>query len=360
MTESGPPWSSEHPSWRLSRYLGIPPDVPVALLDCPVECWDPWLELEAHLLIGPGAGPLEQVVATLQESGLSPNQRLKAVDHWGTPLRLDRDAEPPWLLGVGPEMPWCGWAEKLPLHGRHLVVTRASHQAPALVRPLQQLGARVTHAPVLTFREPSNLEPINEALARSASYDWVVFTSPNGVDYFVRHLDRLELDLRSLGQARIASIGPGTAKRLSHYHLRADLIPKRYVAEGLLETFPEVDGQRFLLPRAQVARQVLPDELRQRGAEVDVVATYVTEPPETPATLPQEADLVLFTSSSSATNFSRLYGQGRLPCAAIGPVTGNTARELGFEVVVEACVHTIDGLVEAVTNHFQELFSLAP
>jgi len=181
-----------------------------------------------------------------------------------------------------------------------------------------------------------------------------VLTSPNGAERFVACLR----DARDLGSARVAAIGPGTSAALARHHLVADLVPERYVAEGLLDALAATsDGpRRALVPRAAVARDVLPDGLRALGWEVDVVEAYRTRP-VAPSADQREAvaaaDAITFTSSSTVTNFVEAFGVGALPplVACIGPVTSATARELGIDPTVEASEHTIDGLVAALVAH---------
>ncbi|MCA9795678.1 MAG: uroporphyrinogen-III synthase, partial [Candidatus Eremiobacteraeota bacterium] len=286
---------SHEPLLAQARFLGLDPTAVVALIHQPVESWDPWLELPAHLLIGPGCGSLAEVVSDLEQAGIGPAHELTACDPRGR-LFDPRQEEPAgWLLLVGPRPPEAGWAERLPLFGKHLVVTRAPEQAGHLVEALEHQGAIVHRFPVLRFVDPPDLEAVYATLKQS--FDWVVLTSPNGVDFLIRHLEAAGLDLRSLGSARLAAIGTGTAARLARYHLRADLIPERFVAEGLVEALSqqELAGKRFLLPRAAVARDTLPRELRALGAEVEVLPTYVTLPPDPAPELPPETDLVLFT-----------------------------------------------------------------
>lgn len=343
---------TNEPLLAQARFLGLDPTARVALLNSPVDVWDCWLDLPAHLLIGPGCGPLSEVVAGLEQASLGPHHQLTACDARGRLFDPTQETPPDWLLLVGPRPAEAGWAERLPLFGKHLVVTRAPEQSGRLVEALEQQGAIVHRFPVLRFVDPPDLEKVYATLRRR--FDWVVLTSPNGVDFLVRHLDSARLDLRTLGGARLAAIGTGTAARLERYHLRADLIPERFVAEGLVEALSQHDlkGQRILLPRAAVARDTLPRELTARGAEVEVLPTYVTLAPDPAPQLPPRVDLVLFTSSSTVSNFHTLSGQSQLDCAAIGPITAATARELGYRVVVEADPHTIDGLVAAVSNFF--------
>jgi len=251
------------------------------------------------------------------------------------------------------------WYEKLPLFGRRIVVTRAKDQAPELTAKLHALGADVAELPVIAIVPPADPEPLDAALARLADYDWLIFTSVNGVRYFLDRLDASPYDLRSL-RAKLCAIGPATRKALEALHLKVDLMPNEYVAESLVEAFApyELKGHRILLPRAAVARDVVPVELTARGAQVDVVEAYRTVVPNDSAALVEEVfaqrvDWITFTSSSTVKNFLALAGPERLrqtKIASIGPVTSATARMRGLEVSVEAREHTMDGLIDSIVT----------
>jgi uroporphyrinogen-III synthase len=193
---------------------------------------------------------------------------------------------------------------------------------------------------------------LRAAAARLHEYAWVVLTSANGADRLCRELR----DARAFGAARVAAIGPGTAAVLRKWGIAADLVPERFVAEALLEALPSGNGS-VLLARAAVARDVLPDGLRDKGWTVDVVEAYRTE--RAPVTnelrdLARTADAVTFTSSSTVTNYLDAVGHDAVPpvVACIGPITAATARESGLHVDVEAAEHTVDGLVDALVAHF--------
>ncbi len=249
------------------------------------------------------------------------------------------------------------WFERLPLFGRRVVVTRARAQASTLAGRLRSLGADVAEFPAIEIRPPADHGPLDGAIGRLASYDWVVFTSANGVRWFVDRLDASEFDLRSL-RARICAIGPATRQAVEKLHLKVDLMPEEYVAEGVVKAFAALDleGKRVLLPRAAVARELLPEELRRRGAIVDVVASYQSVMPADASRRAAEIfgrkpDWVLFTSSSTVKNCVAAAGREALAgvrVASIGPVTSETARSLGLEVSAEARPYTIDGLVSAL------------
>jgi uroporphyrinogen III methyltransferase/synthase len=254
------------------------------------------------------------------------------------------------------------WYEGLPLFGRRIVVTRAKGQADALTARLRALGADAIEMPTIEIRAAADYAPLDRAIENLGSYDWLIFTSANGVRFFLERLDRSARDLRDL-RAKICAIGPATRAVVEALHLRVDLIGKEYVAEGLLAAFAAHDlaGKRVLLPRAAVARDLVPVELAKRGAHVDVVEAYRTILPEdAPAQAralfggSRKPHWITFTSSSTVQNFVAAGGVGALAgvrVASIGPITSRTARDLGVEVTVEAAEFTIDGLISAILNH---------
>jgi uroporphyrinogen III methyltransferase/synthase len=248
------------------------------------------------------------------------------------------------------------WFEQRPLFGRTVVVTRAREQASELRARLEALGASVLELPSIA------IEPLAFTLPTLSGYGWVVFTSANGVAaFFGQGLEPAGLDARALGGVRVAAIGPGTADALVVRGIRADLVPERFVAESLVEAFPDPSAaaERVLLARAEQARDVLPDGLGARGYVVEVLPVYRTVPAEPdPAAIERvrngEIDAITFTSSSTVTNFCGLIGSLPDPqplVVSIGPVTSATAVELGLRVDVEAPTRTIDGLVAALVDH---------
>jgi uroporphyrinogen III methyltransferase / synthase len=255
---------------------------------------------------------------------------------------------PPAITVVGPVAELhdtLAWLERRPLHGEVVAVTRARAQASELAGRLRALGAEVVETPAL------RIEPLAVELPEPP--DLLCFTSPNGVRLY---FEALTGDARSLSGTRIAAIGPGTATALREHGIEADVLPERFVAEGLLEALDgePLDGRRVLVARAAEARDTLPDGLRERGAQVEVLALYrtVAEPlSEAQAEALARATYVTFTSSSTVRF---LLANGVAPpdgaqLASIGPVTSATLREHGLEPAVEAERHDIDGLVDALT-----------
>ena len=256
------------------------------------------------------------------------------------------------------------WFERLPLFGRRVVITRAQGQGEAMAAELRALGADAIELPTIQLAAPADYGPLDRAIAELASYDWLLFTSANGVRCFVERLDRSRRDWRGL-RARICAIGPATRRAMEALHLKVDLMGTEYVAEGLLAAFAgeDLNGRRVLLPRAAVARDLVPVELAKRGARVDVVEAYrTTIPAEAPARIRElfgrrKPDWITFTSSSTVQNFVSAAGGvealGGVKVASIGPITSATARSLGVEVTVEAGTYTAEGLVGAILG-FQD------
>jgi uroporphyrinogen III methyltransferase/synthase len=246
------------------------------------------------------------------------------------------------------------WLERRPLFGRTVVVTRARAQASGLAARLATLGAEVVETPAIRIEPRPVSGELLAAVEAIAEYALVCLTSPNGAALLMDALAEIGRDARALAGATVAAIGPATAAELEHRGIRADVVPERAVAEALVEALQDVPltRRRALVARASEARDVLPDALRERGAEVDVVALYdtVAEPlSEQQRELAARADYLTFTSSSTVRNYVEAGGSvDGARVVSIGPVTSATARELGLTVHVEAGRHDIDGLVEAL------------
>jgi len=283
--------------------------------------------------------PLEQIAQRVAEAGL----RAPAITVVGAVAGL-RDT--------------LAWVERRPLHGRRIAVTRARAQASGLAARLRALGAEVAETPAIRI-EPRVVEgELERAVAEIAGYALVVLTSPNGAQLLFDALAARGLDARALSGVTVAAIGPGTARELERRGVRADVVPPRSIAESLAQELEriDVDGRRVLIARASEARDILPEALAARGAEVDVVALYdtVAEPlGDAQREALAAADAVTFTSSSTVRFLLEALGSPRAALdgarvVSIGPVTSATARELGLEVATEATRHDIDGLVDAL------------
>jgi uroporphyrinogen III methyltransferase / synthase len=255
------------------------------------------------------------------------------------------------------------------LAGKCVVVTRARPQSSALRKPLEALGAEVVEIPTIEIHDPDSWESLDRALRRLDEFDFLIVTSVNGAQKLLERLGAAGRSASDLARLEVGAIGPATAAELERAGVRVDFIPRTYRAEGLLESLEERDlrGKAFLIPRARVARDLVPRVLAERGARVEMVEAYRTALPVLPAgtleRLLTPPDLVIFTSSSTASNFALLIDEHRLMphtavrAASIGPVTSETARALGFDVVLEATESTIPGLVNAIREHFEELIA---
>jgi uroporphyrinogen III methyltransferase/synthase len=255
------------------------------------------------------------------------------------------------------------WYEKRPLLGKRIVVTRTRKQASALSNKLRALGAHVIELPTIRIEPPGNLREFAELVQDAHVYDWIVFTSANGVEAFFDIFFKLYDDAREIGGARIAAIGPATAQRLKDFHLHVDLQPDEFVAEGLVREFKKqgsIENLRVLLVRAEKARDTLPKELSAMGAIADEGFAYRTVPETRDRSGARRqlahdgADLITFTSSSTVENFLALglpWPKG-MRIASIGPITSKTVRDQGLKVDVEARRHDIDGLVQAIGEFF--------
>ncbi len=328
------------------------------------------------LVIFMGIFAIREIAAEIQKHGRGGDTPAAAV-RWGT--RPDQETvigtlatiadsieaahmKPPATVIIGEVVALHGkldWFEQLPLFGRKIVVTRAADQAVELSERLRALGADAIELPVISLEAPADPGPLDRAIENLAGYDWLIFTSVNGVRFFLNRLDHSRYDLRSL-KARICAIGPATRKAIEDLHLKVNLMPEEYVAESLVKAFaPEnVAGKRVLLPRAAVARDVIPAELAKLGAQVDVVEAYRNVVPSNASARAQaifaaekKPDWITFTSSSTVKNLLAITGREALEgvcIASIGPVTSSTLRAHGLDVDAEAKQFTLDGLVEAI------------
>jgi uroporphyrinogen III methyltransferase/synthase len=259
------------------------------------------------------------------------------------------------------------WFEKRPLLGKRIVVTRARAQASDLVQRLNRLGAECIECPTIEVVPPDSWKALDRALEMLGSYQWLVFTSVNGVQYFFDRLFHNGLDTRALGHLKTAAIGPVTAQRMRSFGLNTDIMPESYRAESVVEAFSKqsMQGTKVLLPRAKEARPVLPIELERLGANVDVVTIYQTiQDSEGSKALVEQLrsdriDMVTFTSSSTVQNFKALLPEesadalmATVAVASIGPITAETAEALNLKSEIVAKEYTIDGLCKAILDHY--------
>jgi uroporphyrinogen-III synthase len=264
-----------------------------------------------------------------------------------------------------------------PLLERRVVVTRPRGQAALLANLLSARGAVPIIFPTIEIAAPADAAPLQDAIARLAGYDWVVFTSANSVAAFWDCLESAGGDGAALAGRKLGAVGPATARALASRGLPASVVPEVFVAEALASAIEVEPGQRVLLPQAELAREALADALRARGAHVDAVTAYRTLPAAPDAAgldeLRRGVDAVTFTSASSARNFAALLAQHPAPIetaviACIGPITAAAAAEAGLRVAVQAASYTIEGLVEALEAYYgrlagqaeEELWTLPP
>jgi uroporphyrinogen III methyltransferase / synthase len=337
-----------------------------------------------------GVGNLPDIAARLIENGRAADTPV-AVIRWGTkpeqvtvtgtlatiPGVVERSGiKPPAITVVGEVVTLrdkLRWFDNGPLWGKRIVVTRAREQASALSEQLRLAGAQPIEYPVIAFAPPDDWTPLDRALARLDEFNWLIFTSVNGVRFVIERMRALGMEPSLLHRHRIGAIGPATAAELEQHDLRATFVPDEFVAEAVIAQIGEVRGDRILLPRADIAREALVDGLVARGATVENVVAYRTvlgtgehgSDRVVELLRDRRIDAVTFTSSSTVKNFFARLDQSGLnrseavellapvTIAAIGPITAHTARECGLHVAIEAEKYTIDGLVEALIGVFK-------
>lgn len=331
-----------------------------------------------------GVANLPHITAKLIENG-RPADTPAAVIRWGTKpeqrvlmTTVGTAAEdvakaglkPPAVFIVGDvvnlreKLRWFDEPKTHPLFGKTVLVTRARSQASKLTARLEQLGAKVIETPAISIEDPADdYAALDAAIGNLSDYQWLIFTSVNGVEHFFARLFAAGKDARAMGYAKVAAIGSATAEKLKAYGIIADALPQEFRAEGVLEALKGKlpPHAKILLPRAQEAREILPEKLREQGALVDVVPAYRTVAAAVDGeTLKAqlaggEIDLVTFTSSSTVTNLIQIVGSAAalagVKTAAIGPVTADTANKNGIEPDIVAKKYTIDGLVEAIKEN---------
>jgi uroporphyrinogen III methyltransferase/synthase len=333
-----------------------------------------------------GVKNLPSIIEQLTANGKSPDTPV-AVVRWGTTPRqvtvsgtlqniVERvkaaGLKAPAIIVVGDVVGLrdsLRWFEDRPLLGKRIVVTRARQQASDLIKYLADLGADCMECPTIKIIAPDDEAPLKRAIQNLGHYDWVVFTSVNGVAFFFKYLFAANKDVRALNRLKTAAIGPATAKRLLEFGLKSDIVPETFRAESVVEAFSieDLGKKKILLPRAAEARPVLPVELTRMGADVDEVTAYRTikDLDNADALIKgleeKTIDLVTFTSSSTVKNFKELLPADKfkqlidgVTVASIGPITSDTARKLGFSVDITAEEFTIAGLCDAILRHYKK------
>lgn len=329
-----------------------------------------------------GIKNLPYITEQLMKHGRSKDTPV-AVIRWGTTtqqktvigtlstiVEKTREIKPPAITIVGEVVKLrdqLNWFESKPLFGKTIVVTRSREQASEFADKLCEYGARVIEFPTIEIAKPDTIQPLDAAINSIQSYDWLVFTSINGVDAFFQRLFELGKDIRDLKGLKVCAIGPATEDGIKKYYLRVNCRPPKFVAESVVEELKKVTtikGERFLLPRADIARSFLPDELQKLGGKVTDLVAYKTimAQPRNMNLVDKlrngEVDIVTFTSSSTVRNFVEIIGKENLLAlnshvqyASIGPITTQTAEEMGLHIAIKADEYTIPGLVSAILEN---------
>lgn len=334
-----------------------------------------------------GVKNLAQISEALQVHGKPPKTPAALVQWGSTPRQVSlistladipRDAnqkglKPPAVLVVGSVVSLgekLAWFERKPLFGKRILITRSREQSRKMADRIAELGAEPVLFPTIQIVPPEDFGPLDQAIARIGSFDWVIFTSVNGVERFFQRYFQLREDIREMTGPRIGAIGPVTSAALRVRGLKVDVLAREFTAEGLLDFLHKenLSGKRVLIPRAEKARDVLPEGIRAQGGQVEVVPVYRTVIPpaqQIEAVVEKlskkEIDAVTFTSSSTVTHLVEMLGEGRasellrsVVIASIGPITSQTIRETGLAVQVEATHYTVEGLIDALASYFGE------
>ena len=350
--------------------------------------WDKVASLAVTLVSYSDGARIETIIDELLKRGRSPEEPAALINQGTLPRQTtisgslrdiqkaarETNGRGPTVLVVGSVVEFgkrLSWFDSRPLFGKRILVTRPKAQAADLVERLSDLGADPIEAPMIRIEPPNDYGPLDEACELAGTFDWVVFTSVNGVDSFLQRLIHGAKDIRELRGVRLCAIGPATAARLAEYGLKVDLIPPEYRGEAVAEALRSADtlsGRRILLPRADIARELLPDELRRAGAEVVDVTAYRTVlaggekdkgPDVYKMLLDQEIDMVTFTSASTVRNFVKVLGPdpaadllNTTVVAAIGPITAEAANRLNIQTTIMPSTYTVPALIDAIVAHY--------
>ena len=332
-----------------------------------------------------GIKNLPNIVNQLMKHGRSADTPV-AVIRWGTTthqetvtgtlstiVEIAKDIKPPAITIVGEVVnlrDQLNWFESRPLFGKTIIVTRSRDQASAFSDQLIELGANVLEYPTINITDPDDFGPLDKELENLDSTDWLIFTSVNGVDAFFNRIFELGRDVRDLKGVKICSIGPSTTERIKGFHVSIDCQPPKYVAESVVEALKKVEeikGKRFLMPRTDIARSYIPEELEKLGAEVSDIIAYKTVLATDGGNIvldklkDGEVDIVTFTSASTVKNFVKIIGEDNLSAfknnvqfASIGPITNESAKEMDIDISIKAEEYSIPGLVQAIVEKVQQ------
>ena len=332
-----------------------------------------------------GIKNLPNIVNQLMKHGRSADTPV-AVIRWGTTthqetvtgtlstiVEIAKDIKPPAITIVGEVVnlrDQLNWFESRPLFGKTIIVTRSRDQASAFSDQLIELGANVLEYPTINITDPDDFGPLDKELENLDSTDWLIFTSVNGVDAFFNRIFELGHDVRDLKGVKICSIGPSTTERIKGFHVSIDCQPPKYVAESVVEALKKVEeikGKRFLMPRTDIARSYIPEELEKLGAEVSDIIAYKTVLATDGGNIvldklkDGEVDIVTFTSASTVKNFVKIIGEDNLSAfknnvqfASIGPITNESAKEMDIDISIKAEEYSIPGLVQAIVEKVQQ------
>ncbi len=328
-----------------------------------------------------GIKNLPNIVNQLVKHGRSADTPV-AVIRWGTTthqetvtgtlstiVEIAKDIKPPAITIVGEVVnlrDQLNWFESRPLFGKTIIVTRSRDQASVFSDQLIELGANVLEYPTINITDPDDFGPLDKELENLDSTDWLIFTSMNGVDAFFNRIFELGRDVRDLKGVKICSIGPSTTERIKGFHVSIYCQPPKYVAESVVEALKKVEeikGKRFLMPRTDIARSYIPQELEKLGAEVSDIVAYKTVLATDGDNIvldklkDGEVDIVTFTSASTVKNFVKIIGEDNLSAfknnvqfASIGPITNESAKEMDIDISIKAEEYTIPGLVQAIVE----------
>ena len=315
-------------------------------------------------------GKLPETPAALIHRGTTPHQKI-LIGTLGNIVERARanDFKPPAILVVGEVIALretLRWFDTKPLFGLGVVITRPVRQADDLAKLLAAQGANPIVFPTIAIEEPADWIEFDAAIDRIESYNWLIFTSANGVHFFFERLRQRGKDVRDLKGIKICCIGPATARQIESRGIRVDLVPEEFIAEGILKSFAamNITGQKILIPRAAKARDILPETLKKQGADVTVAATYRTvnsgrKKEELTGLIDEgDVDVITFTSSSTVANFVDIMGSDyalpeKVKIACIGPVTAQTAQKAGFKIDIMQNEYTMEGLVKSLILHFK-------